>query len=172
MRKPPTSDKSGVVNAAPSRHHAFDDVQPRPGAVPRDGPSFDQPAGQPPDLAQSRRSVVQLLDADVDVLVRRRRLLLVHVSVDVDRAVRHVRQRHVGQQQRRVARRVQRHRRAVDLERTDLVDCVDVVIAEHEELPARGGGHPIVRALASILCIGLVSFVWGSNVILSLYVSS
>ena len=92
------------------------------------GLSFRQPAGQPPDLAQSRRPVVQLLDADVDVPVRRRRLLLVHVSVHVDRAVRHLQQRHVGQQQRRVARRVQRRCRAVDLERADLVDRVDVVI--------------------------------------------
>ena len=52
--------------------------------------------------------VVQLLDADVDVPVRRRRLLLVDVPVDVDRAVRHLQQRHVGQQQRWVARREQR----------------------------------------------------------------
>ena len=53
------------------------------------------------------------------------------------RAVRHLQQRHVGQQQRRVARRVQRHRCAVALERADLIDRVDVVIAENEPLCAR-----------------------------------
>ena len=52
--------------------------------------------------------VAQLLDADVDVVRPRRRLPVVEVAVDVDASIRHVAQRHVGQQQRRVPGGIQR----------------------------------------------------------------
>ena len=54
-----------------SRHGNLDDVQTRPRAGPRDGSSFHQAAGQPPDVAQPHGLIVQLLDAHVDAGVMR-----------------------------------------------------------------------------------------------------
>ena len=79
----------------------------------------------------------RLFHADADVLVARRRFLLVQVSVDVDRAGRHLDEGHVRQQQRRPAGGVQRHRPPFDRERPHLVDGVDVVIADDEPLRSR-----------------------------------
>ena len=55
-----------------SRHGNLDDVQTRPRAGPRDGSSFHQAAGQPPDVAPLHGPIVQLLDAHVDVPVAAR----------------------------------------------------------------------------------------------------
>ena len=76
-----------------------DYVEPIPGAFPRGYvPSFEQPAGEPAYVSQVRWRVAELLDADVDVVVRGGRVLLVDVAVDVDGPLRHLAQRDVCEQ--------------------------------------------------------------------------
>ena len=77
--RPPASSSSDIMPAAQPAidahhgHDAFYDVQPRPGAVPGDGSSVQQPAGQSPDVAQLRGPVVHLLHAHVGCRVSSRR---------------------------------------------------------------------------------------------------
>ena len=76
--RPPASSSSDIMPAAQPAidvhhgHDAFYDVEPRPGAVPGDGSSVQQPAGQSPDVAQLRGPVVHLLHAHVGCRVSRR----------------------------------------------------------------------------------------------------
>ena len=72
-RRPGRAVPAGTGLLRPSsRHGNLDDVQTRPRAGPRDGSSFHQAAGQPPDVAPPHGPIVQLLDAHVDVPVAAR----------------------------------------------------------------------------------------------------
>ena len=71
-----------------------------------------------------------------------RRLLPVEMPVDVDRPVRHLQQRDVRQQQRRIASGAHADSRAIDVEAA--IDGVDVVIPEHEPLGARRFAPPLL----------------------------
>ena len=109
----------------------------------RGGASVDEFGCKPNGRLQRQRSVVGVLYADVDLAAGAQRLVVVDVSGDVDGAGRHVSQRDVRERQRRVGGDQQRHPLLVEAGLRHLAAPGEVVIAEHEELPARGGGHPI-----------------------------
>ena len=112
----------------------FTEVEPRPCGLSWHALAFREPSREATDVAHSRRPVVELLDAHVDVSLVGRRSFLVYVPVHVDPSCRDPSQRHVRQHQRRISRCRERRLRPVDHERVERVERVDVVVALYYQL--------------------------------------
>ena len=88
----------------------------------------DEAGRQPTNRRQRRRPVLHLLDAHVDMPGQTGNPLVVQVAVNVHAARRDAPERHVRQQERRVAGHVQRAVDLIEAGTVDSPDRVDVMV--------------------------------------------